>query len=139
MNDRLRTLTLAEAAAFLKMHPQSVRRLARQGVVPAAKPGRRWCFLEDDLARYLRALYAHPRQVPQGAITEDLLWHCTNAATRGGFDSRPPTAGRYAALLGLNENATHKSSAIDSKPKRGASKCSASSRGESGKTQSNDG
>lgn len=55
MAERLRTLTLAETAALLKMHPQTLRRLAKQGRIPAAKPGRRWCFLEHDLARYLRA------------------------------------------------------------------------------------
>lgn len=36
----VRTLDLAEAAAFLKVHPQTVCRLAREGALSAAKVGR---------------------------------------------------------------------------------------------------
>jgi len=37
---------------------------ARQGRLKAAKPGKRWVFLEEDLATYLRQLYARRRQAP---------------------------------------------------------------------------
>jgi hypothetical protein len=40
------------------MHPEEVRRRARSGLLPGAKAGKRWVFLEDDLVAYLRALYA---------------------------------------------------------------------------------
>jgi len=139
MTERLHTLTLAEAAALLKMHPQTLRRLAKLGVIPAAKPGRRWCFLETDLARYLRALYAAPRQVPQGAMTEDSLWHSTSAATRGGSASRPQTAERYAALIGLETSETRRSSTIGSRGRRGGRTSSPSSRGGGGRKQSSAG
>ena len=58
----LRTLSLTEAAKFLRVHPETLRQLARQGKIPGAKVGRAWVFLEEDLAEYLRSLYASPRQ-----------------------------------------------------------------------------
>lgn len=36
------TLDLKQAAAFLKMHPEEVRRRARLGLLPGAKPGNAW-------------------------------------------------------------------------------------------------
>ena len=61
------------AAASLKMHPQTVRRVAKQEIIPRqARPalvlprGRRCAFL--------RTLFAAPRHVPQRAMTEDSLW-----------------------------------------------------------------
>ena len=58
----MKSLGLHEAAAFLRMHPEEVRRRDRVGLVPGAKPGKRWVFIEADLADYLRGLYADPRQ-----------------------------------------------------------------------------
>ena len=58
----MRTLDLQEAAEFLRVHPETLRQLARTGKVPGAKVGRAWVFLEDDLVQYLRSLYPQPRQ-----------------------------------------------------------------------------
>ncbi|WP_298193754.1 helix-turn-helix domain-containing protein [Metallibacterium sp.] len=55
----MKTLSLPEAADFLKVHPEEVRRRAKQGAIPGAKVGRRWVFIEDDLAVYLRSLYRY--------------------------------------------------------------------------------
>ncbi len=62
-NQKLKTLTLEEAAVYLNMSPGSLRRKAFSGQIPGAKPGKRWCFYEDDLAQYLRSLYASPATV----------------------------------------------------------------------------
>ena len=51
----MRTLSLSEAAALLRMHPEEVRRRAKCGAIPGAKPGRCWIFIEDDLAEYVRS------------------------------------------------------------------------------------
>jgi hypothetical protein len=53
----LRTLTLDEAAAFLHMHPEEVRTRTKRGLIPGAKTGRRWVFLEIDLVEFVRSLY----------------------------------------------------------------------------------
>ncbi len=59
------TLTLKEAARFLKLSPEALRRKAKAGVIPGAKPGKCWCFHEPDLVDYLRSRYARPRQASQ--------------------------------------------------------------------------
>jgi len=97
----VRTLDLSEAAAFLRMSPAVLRQKARQGLVRAGKPGRRWVFLEDDLVAYLRSLYPVDGQAPRGGCKEESLWLSRNAATGGGSASRRPTVSEYAALLGL--------------------------------------
>jgi hypothetical protein len=48
----MNTLTLDEAAGFLKMHPEEVRRRAKRGLIPACKPCRRWVFIGGDLAAF---------------------------------------------------------------------------------------
>jgi len=96
-----KTLDLREAAELLKMHPQTVRRLAIKGIIPSAKPGKCWVFIEADLVAWLRSRYCQPRQVPEGE--EDTQWHYTKGKTQntGGPVSPHRTAKNYANLLGL--------------------------------------
>ena len=42
-------LTLAEAAAYLRVHRRTMSRLLRQGVVPGTKIGRQWRVRTADL------------------------------------------------------------------------------------------
>src|SRR6478735_1327218 len=101
----MRTLDLEEAAGFLHMSPAVLRLHARQGRLRAAKPGKRWVFLEDDLAAYLCQLYAGRRQAPlSGSNREKSSWESSNAVMSGGSESRHQTAREYAALLGLTTN-----------------------------------
>lgn len=51
------TLNLEQAAELLKLHPQTVLQRARSGVIPGAKPGKCWVFIEEDLIQWLRTLY----------------------------------------------------------------------------------
>jgi len=97
----MRTLLLIEAAAFLKMHPEELRRRAKLGVIPGAKAGRAWVFIEDDLADYIRSLYASPRQALQVTLRKEMECHFANAAVSGGSVSSLPTGSEYAELLGL--------------------------------------
>lgn len=50
----MKTYNLQETANFLKVHAETVSRLAKSGQLPGAKIGRAWVFLEDDLIKYLR-------------------------------------------------------------------------------------
>jgi excisionase family DNA binding protein len=97
----MRTLSLAEAAALLHMHPEEVRRRAKLGAIPAAKPGRSWIFIEDDLAEYVRSLYAKPRQALQVTLRKEQECHFANAAASGGSTLSLQTGSEYADLLGL--------------------------------------
>jgi excisionase family DNA binding protein len=98
----MKTLDLQQAAKFLNMHPVTVGEKARAGVIPGAKPGKCWTFIEDDLAAYLRSLYPSSRQALQGEHAEVKLCHSTNAKTRRSGGSGLPTTGdAYSKVLGL--------------------------------------
>jgi len=66
----MHTYDIVSAAEFLKVHPQTLGRLARSGEVPASRIGRAWVFLEDDLVAFLRSRYFHPGQAPATATGE---------------------------------------------------------------------
>lgn len=93
-----KTLNLLEAAALLHMHPEEVRTRAKRGLIPGAKPGKRWVFLEDDLAEFVRSLYTAPRQGPR-VESKDGLCRYANADKHGGLSSARQTVREYADLL----------------------------------------
>jgi excisionase family DNA binding protein len=94
------TLDLLQAADFLKLHWQTLRAKAKRGEVPAAKLGRRWVFLQEDLVSYLRSNYSTSRPRSQVQHIGDSLC-CTNDQTRptGGANLPHPTADEYDSLL----------------------------------------
>src|SRR5262245_31038508 len=98
----MRTLNLPQAAKFLNMHPVTVQEKARAGIIPGAKPGKCWVFLEDDLAAYLRSLYPCARQALQGDEKESRSCHSTNARAHliRGF-ALPTADDAYSRALGL--------------------------------------
>lgn len=86
---------LPRVPAVLRLH-------ARQGRLKAAKPGKRWVFLEADLAHYLDQLYASRRQAPlSGSKKEESSWGYINAVMSGGSALSHRTVSDYANLLGL--------------------------------------
>jgi excisionase family DNA binding protein len=96
------TLNLQQAAKFLNMHPVTVQEKARAGIIPGAKPGKFWTFIEDDLAAYLRSLYPSNRQALQGDPKEQITCHSTNAKTRPiGGRGFPTTENAYSKALEL--------------------------------------
>jgi len=48
-------LTTREAAEFLRLSAETVKRKAASGELPAAKAGRGWRFMREDLEAWLRA------------------------------------------------------------------------------------
>ena len=50
----MKTHTLETAAELLATDPTTVRALIEDGIIPAAKIGRAWVMIEDDIAEYLR-------------------------------------------------------------------------------------
>jgi len=47
-------LTLEEAAAYLRVHPRTLRLRASEGVIPGAKIGRVWRFHKRQLERWFQ-------------------------------------------------------------------------------------
>ncbi|MGH8647059.1 MAG: helix-turn-helix domain-containing protein [Gammaproteobacteria bacterium] len=95
----MRTLDLQEAARFLRMHPETVRRMAVAGAIPSAKPGKSWIFIDVDLADWLRRQYSHCRQASQGEEVGQC--HSTDAEKSGGCVLAPPMDSEYSDLLRL--------------------------------------
>ena len=46
-------MTIDEVAAYLGLHPLTVRRLARDGAIPAFKAGRQWRVKRELLERWM--------------------------------------------------------------------------------------
>lgn len=95
----MKTLSLSEAAAFLKMHPEEVRRRTKMGRIPGAKAGRAWVFIDDDLAAFLRSMYGKTMQSLRVNLGESISCQFENVATSGGSTSSHQTANEYAELL----------------------------------------
>ncbi|MBN1937423.1 MAG: helix-turn-helix domain-containing protein [Anaerolineae bacterium] len=47
------TLTVAEVAEYLHLHPLTVRRLLKDGTLPARKVGREWQIDRAELERWI--------------------------------------------------------------------------------------
>jgi hypothetical protein len=96
----MRTLSLVEAAKFLRMHPEELRRRAKIGAIPGAKAGRAWVFIDEDLAAYLRSLYPERRQALQVSLGKELNeCHSSGAERRGGSTSPHHAASALDVLL----------------------------------------
>ncbi|ENT3303089.1 helix-turn-helix domain-containing protein [Acinetobacter baumannii] len=110
----MQTLSLNEAANFLHMHPEELRRRAKLGHIPAAKPAKSWVFIEDDLVEYLRSLYASSRQALQVTSSTELKQcHLSNATTYGGSTSPHRAVSELDVLLQRKTKSKHKNSMID--------------------------
>ncbi len=96
------SLTLLQAAAFLKIHPEELRQRAKAGLIPGAKVGRAWVFLQDDLAAYLRSLYSRPRQALRVTLRKEVEpCHFASEMESGGSTFALHPENEYADLLGL--------------------------------------
>ena len=105
----MKTLSLTEAADFLKMHAEEVRRRAKSGKIPGAKLGKRWVFILDDLAEHIRSQYASPRQALRVVTEKEAnICHSTNAAIRGGSCSPHQQESVLDALLAQPTKTKHK-------------------------------
>jgi excisionase family DNA binding protein len=83
----MKTYDLKQAAEILKMTPEGLRRKIAKGMVKAAKPGKRWCIKEEDLAVYLQSFYAVAANQLQGVSDRRNLWHSTKEKISGGLKS----------------------------------------------------
>ena len=105
----MRTLDLKEAAHFLRMHPEEVRRRAKEGVIPGAKIGRAWVFIDLDLADFLRSFYSACWQALQVTLRKGFECHFASADQSGGLSFVPSVGSEYDNLLGLTKKPSPKS------------------------------
>lgn len=93
----MKTLDLSEAADLLKLHPQTVLQRARSGDIPAAKSGKCWVFIEEDLIEWLRSQYNATRDARLGGLALCSLKEKTRNS--GGSNSPHLTEKLYDNLL----------------------------------------
>ena len=105
------TFNLEEAAMFLRLNSEVLRRKVLAGEIPGAKTGKGWLFVNIDLVNWLRTQYPDKRQEPQGAEDdkEKPSCHSSNAATSGTFTSSRRTENEYEKALGLETKKKRKS------------------------------
>lgn len=110
----METLLLQEAAAFLHMNAEVLRRKAKQGEIPGRKTGRKWVFVKEHLADFISGRYSASERKPQvvdGTTTREVkLCHYRKEAKRGGFDSPRRMDEEYSNLLGLPTSRQRKNS-----------------------------
>jgi excisionase family DNA binding protein len=94
------TLTLKEAAEFLKIHPATLQSKAQSGAIPGAKIGKAWVFVEVDLVEHIRSKYVV--RMAQGEQKESSSCHYSDARTpRTGGSKSPSAEKQYRKALGL--------------------------------------
>lgn len=103
----MQALGLIEAADFLLMNAEVLRRKANRGDVPGRKAGKKWVFIKEHLADWVSGRYPDRGQtlrvIDGGLTTTGVIETCqfTDAKIRGGFKLPQQTASEYNALLGL--------------------------------------
>ena len=91
------TLNLNQAAEFLGLNAETTRRRAVNSLIPGAKVGKTWMFLEVDLVTYMRSLY--PSNASQGVSHRRTdIWHSTSEMVPGGLTS-PTAENEYVEAL----------------------------------------
>ena len=103
---------LKEAAAFLKVHPVTLQRMAKNGDLPACKIGRSWVFIEEHLVEHMSSEYANRRGnlrlVDDNESQENKKCQSTKKVTFGTSITSTATASVYANLLALPTSKKHK-------------------------------
>jgi len=65
------TLNLEQAASYLMMCTEQLRRKASSKKIPAGKMGKRWVFLKQDLDHVIRSQYSSKWQALLSEPTEE--------------------------------------------------------------------
>lgn len=90
-------LNVKEAAKLLHVHEETARELARTGKVPAAKMGRAWIFVKQDLLDTIRSRYTLQDDRCRVSKKGDSRWLLND--TRSGIRTSALTDAAYADLL----------------------------------------
>jgi excisionase family DNA binding protein len=106
---KMQSLTVEEAANFLKMNAEVLRRKAKAGDIPAKKVGKRWVFILEHLADYVSGRY-----IPHGRLLRVIdggkSCQSLNEQTvkTGLSKSHCQTESEYNKVLGRTTKSKHK-------------------------------
>ena len=73
MQEMPQILTPEEVATYLRVAPETVRRLCRLGQIPALKLGRQWRIKADELETYLRQRHKEPEADADSGQSQDVI------------------------------------------------------------------
>ena len=60
MKELVKAFTVEEIAEYLRLHPYTIRRLAREKKIPAFRAGGQWRFRKDDIDQWSKSYpFAH--------------------------------------------------------------------------------
>ena len=94
------TLDVEAASKLLKIHPSTLLAKARAGEIPAAKPGKCWIFIENELLNWLRGLYIYKWQNVGGYQNGDeTTCSLKEKIAKTGITSLPSKEKFYTTLL----------------------------------------
>lgn len=54
MKELVKAFTVEEIAEYLRLHPYTIRRLAREKKIPAFRVGGQWRFRKDEIDKWSR-------------------------------------------------------------------------------------
>ncbi|MDW3094549.1 MAG: helix-turn-helix domain-containing protein [Gammaproteobacteria bacterium] len=91
------TINVKQAADLLHVHEETARDLARQGQIPAAKFGRSWVFIKQDLLDAIRSRYTIQDDRCRVFEIGDIRW--LENETRSGISTSNSMEDEYANLL----------------------------------------
>lgn len=86
-----RTLTLAEAADMLKVHVDTVSDLIRRQGLPAARFGRAYVLIDDDVIAWVRTQYDHRPQEGEACVSTGVASAASGGSTSPSQASRALT------------------------------------------------
>ncbi len=55
MQELVKAFTVEEIAEYLRLHPYTIRRLAREKKIPAFRAGGQWRFRKDDIDQWSKS------------------------------------------------------------------------------------
>jgi len=99
----MQTIDIQEAAQFLKMNEEVLRRKARRHEIPGKKAGKRWIFVKEHLADWISGRYPVAGQNTQviDSSTGNKTCQSINEIKRGGLDTPRQMEQEYNKVLGL--------------------------------------
>lgn len=109
---KIETFDLTEAATFLRMNSEILRRKAFSGEIPGTKSGKGWVFLNIDLVAYLRSKYPPNKQDLQSAEgkEKEVQWDSKKEVVSGTSTLSSQTDEEYEKALGLKTKKRRKNS-----------------------------
>lgn len=102
------TLTLEEAARFLKVTSDWLRKEAKAKRIPGRKVGRLWRFLEEDLMVWVRQGYAQVGHTRTPLV--EVSWDYSKEDPSGSSTSRRQAAKELRDRLGQPTGKKHRNS-----------------------------